>query len=170
MTDEDEFIIIKRDIRTELTVYVEYELYNSRDLEHLDLDICNTNDISINVPVNIDEKTESLYNSLSQSGYNLFDSNDSFYNDICTPYTTEYGTDILLNDRKENIYKSNGNITLCQIGCSFELYSLDNKKAKCKCSIQKYSDINNTSIDVSTKFDKRKFTDNFFKTSPKLRH
>jgi len=29
MTDEDEFIILKRDIRTELTVYVEYELYNS---------------------------------------------------------------------------------------------------------------------------------------------
>ena len=55
------------------------------------------------MPVNLQEETLSLYNSLNESGYNLFDANDVFYNDICTPYTTENGTDISLFDRKEII-------------------------------------------------------------------
>ena len=162
--DEDDILIIKRDIRNELTIYVEYELYKLKDLEQLNLDICNKTNITIIIPVNLENETESLYNSLYQYGYNLFNPNDSFYNDICTPYTTDNGTDILLDDRKEDIYKSNGNITLCQAGCEFELYNLENKKATCKCSIQKYNYINNASIDISTKFDKKEFNENFLKT------
>ena len=42
-----------------------------------------------------------LYNELKDLGYNLFDSNDKFYNDICIPYTSPNGTDILLSDRKK---------------------------------------------------------------------
>ena len=167
MEDKDEIIIFKRDIKNEHTMYVEYELYNSRNLEPLNLDICNSNDINIYVPVNLEEETESLYNSLYQYGYNLFNPNDSFYNDICTPYTTNNGTDMLLEDRKEDIYKKNGNITLCQTGCEFASYNLENKKAKCNCSIQQYNAINNKSINIFEKFDEKKFADNFLKTLKK---
>ena len=167
MTDEDEIIIIKRDIRNEHTMYVEYELYNSRNLESLNLDICNSNDINIYVPVNLEEETESLYNSLYQYGYNLFNPNDSFYNDICTPYTNVNGTDILLEDRKEDIYIKNGNITLCQTGCEFASYNLENKKAKCQCSIQQYNAINHTSINISEKFDEKIIFDSFLETLKK---
>ena len=41
---------------------------------------------------------------MSQFGYNLFDLNDSFYNDICSTYTTENGTDLTLADRKNLIF------------------------------------------------------------------
>ena len=45
-----------------------------------------------------------LFVSLNNSGYNLFNPNDSFYNDICSPYTSIYKKDMLLSDRWEDIY------------------------------------------------------------------
>ena len=76
MLDEDEFIIFKRDIKNEFTTYVEYEIYNSRTLELLNLDICSDNQININIPVNLKQETELLYNKLNELGYNIFDEND----------------------------------------------------------------------------------------------
>ena len=54
----------------------------------------------------MDSYIESLYNILSKIEYNLFDANDSFYNDICAAYTTENGTDILLYDRRTDKYQT----------------------------------------------------------------
>ena len=36
----------------------------------------------------------------------MFDINDRFYQDICTPYKTEDNTDILLSDRIDYIYNN----------------------------------------------------------------
>ena len=54
---------------------------------------------------------------MSNSGYDLFNLNDSFYNDICSTYTTQDGTDLTLLDRKKIIYDKNTNISMCQEGC-----------------------------------------------------
>ena len=83
-----------------------YEIYKLNTQKNLNLSICNNTLIDIYSPVNLDPTTESFYNSLNNSGYNLFDANDSFYNDICTPYTTENGTDIIIEDRQNTIYIS----------------------------------------------------------------
>ena len=40
---------------------------------------------------------------MRESGYDIFDKSISFYNDICTKYTTENGTDIILSDRINDI-------------------------------------------------------------------
>ena len=164
MSDEDEFIIIKKDLKNGITTYVEYEIYNSKNLHPLSLDICNDTQISINVPVNISDETESLYEKLNKLGYNLFDENDSFYNDICTPYTTEDNSDILLSDRKVDIFKNNGNLTLCQTGCQLNLYNLASKTVKCFCSVKKNNTIESESTDLSNKFDKKDFESNFYNT------
>ena len=92
--------------------------------------------IIVNIPVYLDEEALALYDSLSKSGYNLFDANDSFYTDICTTYTSENGTDVILKDRQNEIYSSNANISLCQSSCTFESYNITTKKAKCNCDIQ----------------------------------
>ena len=138
--DEDSLIILiifKTDIKNEdkITTYVHYEIYSPYKLEKLNLSYCEDSDIIINIPVNLDADIISLYNRLSQSGYNLFDANDDFYNDICTPYTTENGTDIILLDRKNKIYYNYGNITLCQSGCELKMYNSTNNKVSCSCSI-----------------------------------
>ena len=94
------------DIKSEdlTSTYVQYEIYNPKTLKKINLDICSNSPISVSIPVTLDENTKSIYDSLTQSGYNLFDLNDSFYNDVCTTYTSEDGTDLTLTDRKNLIY------------------------------------------------------------------
>ena len=89
--------------------------------------------------MNINDDTISLYDSLSESGYNLFDCEDDFYNDICSIYTSENGTDMTLEDRKKEIYSISGNKTMCQTGCIFESYNKTTKKAKCDSDVQNES-------------------------------
>ena len=64
-------------------------------------------------------------------------------------------------DRKHLIYDNNGNISLCQDGCTFESYNLTTKKAKCDCSVQVEETI--TEIE-KIKFDKNEFVNSFFNT------
>ena len=137
--DKNESLIIyKQDIRTEnlATTYVLYKVYHPFTLVQLNLTICSNDQIKLYVPVNLQEETLSLYNSLNESGYNLFDANDVFYNDICTPYTTENGTDISLFDRKEIIVDIGNNMNLCQTGCDLKSYDSTTNKATCICLIE----------------------------------
>ena len=135
---EESLIIYKQDIRTEnlATTYVLYKIYHPYTLRQLNLSICSKDQVTLSVPVNLQENTLSLYNRLNESGYNLFDSNDSFYNDICTPYTTENGTDIILIDRKEIIIDIGNDMNLCQSGCILKSYDLNKNKATCICYVQ----------------------------------
>ena len=163
--DDDSLIIIKVDTKSEdLTqTYVQYEIYSPKDLSPLNLSICEGIQININTPVVLDNPTSYLYDKLKESGYNLFDENDTFYTDICTTYTTENGTDIILSDRKSIIYSNNGNKTLCQNGCELESYNSTSKKASCKC----YPQLKETKVSlksVSNNFVMRNFADSFLKT------
>ena len=79
-------IVVKTDIKSSdlSSTYVQYEIYHPKTLKQLDLRLCNEVKIVVSVPVNLDTDTISLYDSLSESGYNLFDSEDDFSNDICS--------------------------------------------------------------------------------------
>ena len=97
-----------------------------------------------------------IFKTLNESGYNLFNSSDSFYNDVCSIYTTENGTDISLLDRKELIYDNNKDTYLCQDGCKFISYNLTTKQSKCNCDIQNHQTITNVDeID----FDKKEINE-----------
>ena len=140
-------------------------IYNPKNFTLLDLSICEDLKISINTPVILDNTTSSLYDSLMESGYNLFNQNDSFYNDICSTYTTENGTDINLNDRKQIIYNNYANISLCQIGCQFESYNSSSKKAKCECSPQTNETDENLNLNtILDNFCFEKITESFIST------
>ena len=102
-----------------------------------------------------------MFSSLEQEGYNIFDLNDSFYNDFCSIYTTINNTDIILKDRKNDIYSKYGNISLCQSNCDFKYYNITNQKAKCECNIQE----NETNLNVfSIKFGKDEILNSFLDT------
>ena len=72
----------------------QYEVYPPNSDQKLDLSICDETTIDIYVPIELDEKTQKLYESLKEQGYDLFDKNEKFYKDICTPYTSPDGTDV----------------------------------------------------------------------------
>ena len=119
----ESLIIFKIDIYIEgfLIPLVEYEIYDSKNKTLLDLDVCQ--DINILYPCIIDENEEYKYNSLSD-----------FYNDICFPYTTRKGTDIILSDRRD-IFISN-NMSLCENNCIYNGYNSNIKKSVCQCDIK----------------------------------
>ena len=133
----DSLNIFKVDILTDSykTPYVIYEVYKEGSATPLNLDVC-TEEIIINTPVFFDKNMESIYKYLSEEGIDMLNSGDDFYQDICTPYTTIYDTDITINDRKDYYFKKNEKIYMCQKGCKFESYNYDTKKAKCICRIK----------------------------------
>ena len=161
--NNDDLIIYKIDVKTSdsSSRYVTYEVYDS-NLNKLNLDACSDVQIAINVPVEFDESLENLAKSLSNSGYNLFNENDSFYNDICSTYTSENGMDMTLSDRKKEIYTATENKTICQSDCELESYNATTKKAKCNCEVTTSSNL--TSLNTDNYFTKNQIVKSFFNT------
>ncbi len=159
---EYELIIFKIDIQnTNRTLtYVQYEVYNPVTFNQLDLDVCNNMLINITIPANLDSEISALYQSLINDGYNLFNSSDIFYNDICTPYTTINKTDILLIDRKTDIYSKIANISLCQDDCDFESYNNNTNTISCSCNIQ--TNETNMDINIESNYEFKEIGDAFY--------
>ena len=136
--EEEDLIIFKNEIKTKdnSQTYVQYEIYNPINLDYLNLSVCEGSKVSISSSVNLDSKTMSLYESLKESGYDLFNESDPFYTDICTTYTTENGTDITLSDRKTEIYQVSGNRSLCQSDCEVIYFNSEYQIVKCSCTPQ----------------------------------
>ena len=112
---------------------VQYEIYPPGSNEKLNLSACSNTNFDIYIPVQLDEETQKLYEDLKAQGYDLFDKNDKFYTDICTPYKSENGTDILLSDRYNDIFLKNQ--LSCQDNCEYSDYSPDSQYLKCECKI-----------------------------------
>ena len=103
---------------------IEYEVYdNSNPKNRLNLSFCENETININIPVSIDED-------------NLFkhEPSNAFYNDLCYPYTTDFKTDIILKDRRNEFI--NNNMSLCENNCEYKGYDNNKKISKCECSIK----------------------------------
>ena len=145
--EELDLIIYKIDIQNpdKSLTYVQYEIYDPITFNQLSLDVCQNSLINITVPAELGAETIQFYQSLESQGYNMFDSNNEFYNDICTPYTTINNTDILLIDRKTDIYSKYSNITICQDKCSLESYNSNSNTVSCYCKAQS----NNTDINLN---------------------
>ena len=161
LDDDEDLFMIKMDLKNEdlTATYVQYEIYNPDTLEIVNLDICENVTISLEIPVCLSDGTQSLYSSLEKYGYQLFNINDSFYNDICAVYTADNGADMTLSNRKEKIYDNSKNVSLCQKDCTFVSYDSETKKAKCDCVVQKEESI--TDI-TKISFDKTEFVDSFY--------
>ena len=161
ISESEDLIIFQIDIKDleKIKTYVQYEIYEPHEYHKLNLDICEDLTINIYSPVYLDNETALIYSSLNKEGYNLFNANDPFYNDICSPYTTLNGTDIILEDRKNDIYNKYGNISICQNNCIYEYYNETTKKVKCDCTAQIIESNINFS---STEFIKEEILDSFF--------
>jgi len=133
--------ILKVDIKSDdlASTYVQYEIYDSLTGDKINLTICNEVTIKIKVKQKIGEETKNIINNLENSGYNYLDKNDSFYNDICSTYTSQNGKDVLLSDRYNDIYVHISEMYICQTGCQLTSYNTETERAECDCKIQKES-------------------------------
>ena len=139
--------------------HVEYQVYDDNKTL-LDLSLCKDIDIEINYAMK-----ENLLdiNSISQfkdKGVDVFNINDSFFNDICHPYSNSDNNDIVLEDRIKDIYQ---NYSLCEDDCNYNGLDLINKTISCDCKVK--SNINISSINESSivliQFDDIKIESNF---------
>ena len=124
---------------------IEYEVYyplNSNNLTKLDLSLCNDTKIEISLSVKINGSIDK---------YNI---NSDYYNDICSTTTSESGTDISLNDRKNEFIDNN--MSLCEENCELIEYNNEKGKAKCSCDIKL-----SISPNYDTKFNKNDFLKSF---------
>ena len=69
-----------------------------------------------------------------ESGYNIFDMNSPFFHDICTPFTNEYGNDVLLDERRTDYFSKEHNF--CEKDCEFIGYNENVTRYTCKCPIR----------------------------------
>ena len=106
LSENISLILLKEELKLNISslTKVEYEVYDPVSRTQLNLDECKGNSITINTPIEIDDDTLQLYKNLEYLGYNPFDLNDPFYNDECTLFTTETGTDMILTDKKNDIF------------------------------------------------------------------
>ena len=129
-------VVFKMDIKVDDSSpkKVEYEVYSPETKQKLNLSLCQKSEIDVYVPLELNDHTNDLYELGDKYGYDILNENDSFYNEICTPYSSEDKTDMGLNDRTEKIF--NRSITLCEDGCVYEFYNTTSKKAKCRCEVK----------------------------------
>ena len=145
ISDEEDLMVIKGDLLKEyneiLGTSTEYQLFSTSLGAFLPLNDCEEKGttVSISNPFNIGSIFSSSFQSKTtqsvvDNGYNVFDANSPFYNDICTPFTNENGNDVLLDARRNDYY--NEKLNLCENGCIFERYDTNTNMYTCRCNIK----------------------------------
>ena len=162
LSEDQQFLIIKIDFKSEdlSSTYVQYEIYHPKDLHKISLEICKNITINIKIPFNLNNDTKSLCLYMQDSDFDIFNINDSFYNDICSTYTAQNGADMTLSDRKTYIYDNINSVSFsCQEDCEFISYDCETQKVNCDCHVQ----ISETINDISKiSFDKKELLDSFY--------
>ena len=151
-------ILIQENISSDLKSSeknIKYEVFDPYNKNKLNLSFCEGTNINLYTKITLSEKTKRMYERLKALGYDMFNINDKFYQDICTPYKTENSTDILLTDRIDYIY--NNDDSQCQTNCQFSEYLLDTQYISCECSLDGKSLKNK-----KDKFNAKKIYESFY--------
>ena len=117
-----------------LTNQVEYAIFDENK-NKLDLSYCS--DVKIKISYEIKDPSilnSSLIDSFSDLGIDVLNINDSFFNDICYPYSeNDSKTDVILRDRINDIYQ---NFSLCDSNCQYEEINTETNLIECSCNIK----------------------------------
>ena len=122
-----------------------YELYNPYILsQKLNLNFCSQYYAEIRYPFSFKKYKMDLIQKTINLGYNIFDLNDSFYNDICSVFTYN-NSDRSLSERKTLLDLSDE--ILCPNNCNYSNYDVKTLRIICMCKITNNSNDSN-SLDI----------------------
>ena len=115
-----------------LTNQIEYEVYNEKMIK-LNLSYCNNVEIKIIYDIkNLSLLNNELISYYSDLGIDIFNRNDSFFNDLCYPFSIS-NSDVILKDRVLDIYQ---NFSLCDHGCEYNEIDIVNMSITCSCQVK----------------------------------
>ena len=122
----EELIIFKLEhIKEEFNIpIIEYAIF-SENGTFLNLDDCNNISSLYYIPVNINE--DKLF---------IYDPSSNYYNDECSKYTSDNGTDMTIYDRKNDFNENH--LSLCESNCTYKGYNSSTLKAECQCLTKTY--------------------------------
>ena len=116
-----------------------------------DLSICDENIKLVHNLSQFQEVDIKSAKNYAKKGIDVFNASDSFFNDLCNPYDDKDNKDIIIIDRRNDVYQ---NVTFCQIGCSYIGVDYDLVTANCLCNTNSIQDIfNNITNDDKMKQD-----------------
>ena len=123
---------LKNDDPNSLHNQVEYAFFNDKN-EKLNSSICKEETITIYYKINENSSLDiSSVEKFKKKGVDILDAKNSFYNDICCPYS-ESGNDLILGDRRQDIFQ---NYSLCDKGCTYKNIDIENMLIICECNIK----------------------------------
>jgi hypothetical protein len=111
---------------------VHFNAYNAKTGGILNTSICGIENISYHF--DIDSKVGAIakyYYDLI--GIDVFNTSDSFFNDVCFQFYDENKNDVILSQRREFIFQ---NVSLCEKGCDYNGINFDTSSLNCICSKQ----------------------------------
>ena len=96
--------------------------------------------VDIDVPItDLDLANFNYFKYFAEQGYDIYDKNSNFYNDVCSPaYLGE--NDMTLGDRRKDIYPNN--VTLCKEKCTYKSVNIEEKRIVCSCPINENNNNN----------------------------
>ena len=111
---------------------VEYQVYYNGN-SSLDLSLCNDKNIKMFYAIKDNNLIDiNSVASFQKSGIDIFNINDSFFSDICRPYS-DSNNDVVLEDRIKDIYL---NYTLCEEDCTYIEFNVESKIISCDCKVK----------------------------------
>ena len=134
---------------------LEYQVYDDNK-NILDLSICNDTNIKIFYALKNNILDPLFISNFKKSGIDIFNIKDSFFNDICKPYSISKN-DLVLEDRIKDIYQ---NYSLCESECNYNELNIENMTVSCSCNIKTNISINESSLNLE-KFDNINIESNF---------
>ena len=137
---------------------IDFDIYEPYNKTELNLFIGDEISIVLYILIVLSEQTQKIYDKVKESGYDIFNIKDPFYQDICIPFDSSNGTDMTLSDRIDFIY-NNDDIEY-QSNCQYSFYSTESKYINCKCNFNDNSEFTNGYI--QKKFNTKKIYESFY--------
>ena len=153
--ENDSLILLKKEKKTTQPSEkeIQFELYEPYNKTKLNISICENIPINIYVKADLSGEIKYTYEQLKELGYDMFNIDVPFYQDMCTTFKSKGDTDIILSDRVNYIYNNNG--IKCQNNCKLSTYSEETNHLNCSCTVSE--EINN----MNQKFNAKKIYESF---------
>ena len=125
-------------------------IITKEDGTELNLDSCT--DITLTSPINTMNSGIDLekVKATKKEGYDIFNPEDDFFNDVCLKYKDENGADVPIKVRRQEYYQE---FPLCESECKYSNYDINTNSVDCVCKHKRYTSTLSTFSVIETDSD-----------------